>query len=180
MSIERKTKKQLVDEMAELRRKVVSLEKIREQQESEITEIQQKKGQHFTGYKLPTYPLYVIFDRKYEFVNQTFEDLFGYETNEICHPKFDIMTVITPECRQAVEKTFIEGIRGNYKTYDFKFEGLKKDGMKIECDTSVLFIPYKWGTAIQGIIHNASVPKNIVRFDKRVRDSRVATGMYYS
>jgi len=180
MSMERKTKKQLVDEMAELRRKVVSLEKIiREQQESEITELQRRK-QHFTPKKPLIDPLYVIFDRQYEYVNQTFEDLFGYETGEICHPKFDIMTVITPECRQAVEKTFIEGIRGNYHTCKFKFEGLKKDGMKIECDTSVIFIPYKWGTAIQGIIHNVSVPASINRFDERIRESRMNAVMYYS
>lgn len=180
MGTEGKTKKQLVDEMAELRREVSILEKIREQQESEIAELQRRGEQHFTGYKQLIDPLYVIFDRQYEFVNQTFEDLFGYETDEICHPKFDIMTVITPECRQAVEKTFTEGIRGNYNTCEFKFEGLKKDGMKIVCDTSVIFIPYKWGTAIQGIIHDVSMPINIVRFDKRVKDSRVAVGMYYS
>jgi hypothetical protein len=74
MGTGRKTKKQLVDEMAELRRKVVSLEKIiREHQESEITELQRRIGQYVTGCKQVMDAYYVIFDGKCKFVNQTFD-----------------------------------------------------------------------------------------------------------
>lgn len=176
MSTKRKTEKQIVDEVAELRCEVARLEKTREQQEGEITELKRKIGQHFTGYKQMMDALYVIFDRKCEFVNQSFADLFGYRTDEICHPKFDIMTVITPEYRHAVGKKFTEGIRGDYDICNFKFEALTKDRIKIDCDTSVIFIPHKWGTAIKGIIYNVSVPTNIYRLGEMVRDSRVIMG----
>jgi PAS domain S-box-containing protein len=148
MSTARKTDKQLIDEVAELRCEVATLKKMAEQQESKITELKRGIGQSISGHMQLMDALYVIFDRKYEFVNQTFENLFGYRKDEICQSRFDIMKVITPEYRSAVEKTFTDGIRGNYNIRNFKFEGLKKDGIKIECDTSVIFIPYKWGTSL--------------------------------
>jgi hypothetical protein len=66
------------------------------------------------------------------------------------------------------------------------FTGLSKDGLKIECETFLLFIPYKWGLAIHGTLHSTSVNRRIdealQRFhsDLRVELNAVPTGVLYA
>lgn len=176
MKTEHNPENQLIDEVQELRYEVARLKEISKQQESDIIELKQRIRKYFNGRKQDVDAIYVIFDRKCEFVNQSFEDLFGYRKDEICQSDFDIMQLIAPECRQTVEKEFIGGIKGDYNIRSFEFKALVKDGRKIKCETSVIFIPYKWGIAIQGTIHNISILTNIYSIGKMGRKSRIAAG----
>jgi PAS domain S-box-containing protein len=161
-------------EVEKLRSEVARLRKIKERQQIKIKQLKKENQQYPNKYK--QYPLYVIFDSKFEFVNQSFEDLLGYEKNEIFQSELEFRKLIAPEYRQTVENAFNGGMLGNYKSSNFKFKALKKDGKKIECDTTVIFVPYKWSTAIQGIIHNASVTTNGDRIIEKEKRNRMATG----
>ena len=103
---------------------------------------------------LSTDAIYVIFDRKFEYVNQVFEGLFGYTADEIYRPEFEFMNLFAPESRKSVQKIFDEGLRGHRGARQFEFIGQRKDGGTFACDTSAIFIPYKWGVAVNGIVWN--------------------------
>jgi PAS domain S-box-containing protein/diguanylate cyclase (GGDEF)-like protein len=157
----KKTKKLLIEELEELRKKNAELEEIRKGQIEELRKANEAIGCYFPLLEQLNDCIYVIFDRKYEFVNQTFEELFGYKVNEICNPSFDFMDLIAPESRKLVQKKLSQGYRGEFNIQQFEFTGIRKDGKKIECHTSVIFIPYKWGVAVHGILNDISARKRI-------------------
>jgi len=161
MKDEDKTKKRLINELEELRIKVADLELIKDQQEYEINTLHEHNETYSVRPASLTDALYVIFDKKLEYVNQAFEDLLGYTADEICRPAFEIMNLVAPKSRNFVKKIFDEGIRGDRSLCQFKFSMLRKDGRIFECDASVIFIPYKWGMAIQGMLWEAIIQKDI-------------------
>jgi PAS domain S-box-containing protein len=105
---------------------------------------------------LSTDAIYVIFDRKLEYVNKVFEGLFGYTADEVYRPEFELMSLFAQESRKSVQKIFDEGVRGHRGVHQFEFIGRRKDGGTFACDTSAIFIPYKWGMATNGMMWDAS------------------------
>jgi diguanylate cyclase (GGDEF)-like protein/PAS domain S-box-containing protein len=130
--------------------------------------------------------IYVIFDRKYEFVSQKFADLFGITPEEVCAPGFDPMTLVAPESRQLFRERLREGYRGDFAAQEYEYTGIKKDGSKIECETFILFIPYKWGVAIHGMLRDISLRKRIddalqqSRGDLQVVLNSIPTSVFYT
>jgi hypothetical protein len=105
--------------------------------------------------------IFVLFDRKLEFVNDRFAELFGVSPEEACSSNFDPMTLIAPESHRFIGEQYKEGCRGAFATKQFNFTGQSKDGLKMECETFFLFIPYKWGVAIHGALRSLSVSRRI-------------------
>jgi PAS domain S-box-containing protein len=101
--------------------------------------------------------IYVIFDRKYEFVNNRFSELFGVTSEEVCSYDFDPISLVAPESRRFIREKYREGSRGEFAVRQFEYTGLTSEGLRIECETFVLFIPYKWGVAVHGMLRNVSV-----------------------
>ena len=130
--------------------------------------------------------VYVIFDRKYEFVSQKFAVLFGVTPEEVCTPQFDPMSLVAPESRQLVMGNHRKGFRGEFTSQEYEYTGIKKDGSKIECETFVLFIPYKWGMAIHGVLRDISVRKRIdeelqrQRSDLQIVLNSIPTSIFYT
>jgi len=156
MKDENKTQKQILAELMELRVRVGELERIRIQQENVLNKLKNKTETYQLHPSLSTDAIYVIFDRKFEYVNQVFEGLFGYTADEIYRPEFDFMNLFAPESRKSVQEIFDEGIRGQRGVHQFEFIGQRKDGGTFACDTSAIFIPYKWGVAVNGMILSVS------------------------
>jgi diguanylate cyclase (GGDEF)-like protein/PAS domain S-box-containing protein len=181
-----KTKQQLLDELAELRERVSRFEA----QQREVEADQRDFGEHLNLYFPRTEHvnelIYVVFDRKYEFVNDRFAELFGYAAEEICSPGFDMMSLVAPESRQFIREKYRQGYRGEFSAMDFEFTGLTKSGFKVECETFVLFIPYKWGIAIHGILRDISVQKRINeelqrhRSDLQIVLNSIPTSVFYT
>jgi PAS domain-containing protein len=109
--------------------------------------------------------VYVIFDRKYEFINHTFSEMFHVMPEEICNNGFNPMTLIALESRRLVLDKYREGLNCESNAQQFFFKALTRDGLKIDCKTHAFFIPYKWGVAMQGTVWNLSA---LNRFDNRV------------
>jgi len=161
MKDENKTKNQLIGEMGFLRRQVADLEELKIRQTEEIRMLNERMGYYFPRLEQLNDALFVIFDRKFEFVNPAFEEIFGYEAGEIIGTDFETMKLIDPDWRQFVQNKFREGLRGNFSVHQFEFIGLKKDGRKVGCEASVIFIPYKWGMAIHGVLHDVTMRKRV-------------------
>lgn len=161
MSDQKKTKKQLLEELELLRKKNSELEGIKFRRIEDLRKANKDMTFGFPILEQQSEGIFVIFDRQFEFVNQKFEDLFGYSMPEICGTGFDLMSIVAPESKNFVKRKFAEGYRGEFNAQQFEFTGIKKDGRKIECHTSIIFIPYKWGVAIHGILNDISVIKRI-------------------
>jgi PAS domain-containing protein len=101
--------------------------------------------------------VFVIFDRRFEFVNDQFAELFGVTTEEACESNFDPMTLIAPEDHGFIWGIYRQGCCGTFKTKQLHFTGMTKNGQKITCETFLLFIHYKWGLAVQGTLRSISL-----------------------
>jgi PAS domain S-box-containing protein len=151
-----KTKKELLDELEALRMRVGKLEQQEINSRRAPENFGDKPERGFPQKADLLEAIYVVFDRKFEFANDRFSELFGVSPEEVCSSNFDPMTLIAPESRPFIREQYREGCRGAFTTKQINYTGLSKDGLKIECDTFLMFIPYKWGVAIQGMLRGIS------------------------
>ena len=157
-----KTKKQLVDEVVALRERVSELETNEQVTSGQgRRDFEERMGRYFPQTNHMKEAIYVIFDRKYEFINNQFAEMFGVTPEEVCHHGFDLMKLVAPESRNFIQEKYRKGSHGEFSAQQYEFTGMTKDGARIECETFVLFIPYKWGVAIHGMLRNISVQKRI-------------------
>ena len=181
-----KTKKQLVEEIEALRERIQELEAL----ERDARFAQREFGERMSGYfpqvEHMNEAIYVVFDRKYEFVNRKFADLFGVAQEEVCSPGFDPMSLVAPESRRFVRDKFRQGSRGEFVAQQYEFTGLTKEGVKIECETFVLYVPYKWGVAIHGMLRNITMRKRVdlelqrKRSDLQIVLNSIPTSVFYT
>jgi diguanylate cyclase (GGDEF)-like protein/PAS domain S-box-containing protein len=183
MKAESKTKAQLVDELANLRERIAELEGEAQQAERNFAE---RMGRYFPQAETIKEAIYVMFDRKYEFVNHEFAEIFGMTPEEICYPDFDPTRLIAPESRQFVMDKHRQKNSGQLASLQYEFTGLTREGLKIDCETVVLFIPYKWGVAIHGMLRNVTARKRIDeelqrhRNDLQIVLNSIPTSVFYT
>jgi len=186
MEDDKKTKKELIKELTDLRSRVTVLEQLETDWKNVQLDLSERMGHYFTLVDQPNDAIFVIFDRKFEFINQRFEELFNVTMDEVCSPDFNPMTLVAPESRNLVIEQIQKGYRGVFSAQQFEFAALTQDGRKIECETTVLFIPYKWGIAVHGILHNVTVRKRIdeelqrERSDLQLVLNSIPTSTYYT
>lgn len=161
MKTSSKTKKQLIDEIATLQARNSELEALEREVGQAHRDFGERIGRYFPQADHMKEAVYVIFDRRYEFINDEFAEIFGVTQEEACHQGFDLMKLVAPESRDFIGEKYRKGCRGEFSAQQYEFTGMSKDGVRIECETSVLFIPYKWGVAIHGMLRNISVQKRI-------------------
>lgn len=167
-----KTKKQLIDEIAALELRISELEAIKKEVGHMQREFSLRLGRYFQQTDQMQEALYVIFDRKYEFINDRFAKIFRVTQEEACHPGFDPMTLVAQESRNFIWEKHRKGISGEFMTDRYEFTGMTKDGSRIECETFIIFIPYRWGVAIHGMLRDISVHKRIGEELQRQRSDR--------
>jgi diguanylate cyclase (GGDEF)-like protein/PAS domain S-box-containing protein len=181
-----KTKQQLIDKIAALQVRISELEAMEREAGQAQRDFGERIGRYFPQANHMKEAIYVIFDRKYEFVNDQFAEMFGVTAEEVCQRGFDPMTLIAPESRSFIAEKYRKGTRGEFSVQQYDFTGMTKDGVKIECETFLLFIPYKWGVAIHGMLRNISVQKRIDeelqrhRSDLQIVLNSIPTSIFYT
>jgi PAS domain S-box-containing protein len=186
MKAANKTKKELLDELEALRERVAELERQERNSRQAPGNFGERTDQCFPQMADMNEAIFVVFDRKFEFANDRFAELFGVSSEEACSSNFDPMTLIAPESRPFIQEQYREGCRGAFTTKQLSYTGLSKDGFKVECETFLMFIPYKWGVAIQGMLRDISASRRIDEaLQKRhsnlqVLLNAVPTGVLYS
>ena len=181
-----KTKKELIAELEALRGRFSELERHERDSRQALGNFGERADRSYAQMAYMHEAMFVIFDRKLEFINEKFAELFGVSPEEACSCNFDPMTLIAPESRTFIQEVYQGGCRGSFAAKEFKYTGLSKGGLKIECETFFLFIPYKWGIAIQGTLHGISVGRRIDealqggRSDFPIVLSTVPTGIPYA
>ncbi|MGZ3595638.1 MAG: diguanylate cyclase domain-containing protein [Syntrophales bacterium] len=186
MDDEKRTKKELIKELTALRRRIAELEQMEVDWKTAQLDISERMGHYFTIVDQPNDAIFVIFDRKFEFINQRFEEIFVVTMDEVCNTDFNPIDLVAPENRKLVMEHVRKGYGGKFTSRQFQFAGLTKDGRKIECETTILFIPYKWGTALHGVLRNVTVRKRIDEELQRERNdlqlilNSIPTSIYYT
>jgi diguanylate cyclase (GGDEF)-like protein/PAS domain S-box-containing protein len=181
-----KTKKELVDEVTALKDRIAELEAIEKLTAQAQIDFGEKIGRYFPQVEHMDEAMYVLFDRKYEFVNKRFAEMFQVTSEEACSPHFDPMTLVAPESRRYIKDKFRKGATGEFKTQQYEYTGVTKNGSFIECETFVLFIPYKWGVAVHGMLRNITVRKRIDeelqrnRSDLQIVLNSIPTSIFYT
>jgi diguanylate cyclase (GGDEF)-like protein/PAS domain S-box-containing protein len=187
MKVLNKTRKQLIDEVAALQARISELEAGKaDSSEQAQRDFGENMNRYFPQLEHMNEAIYVIFDRKYEFISQKFGEMFGVTLEEVCTPPFDPMTLVAPESRQFILEQHRKGFHGEFTVQEYEYTGISKDGSKIECETFVLFIPYKWGVAIHGVLRDVSVRKRIDeelqrrRSDLQIVLNSIPTSVFYT
>jgi len=156
-----KTKQELIDELEAMRERVCELERHERNSRQPLGNYEERKNQSFSQMTHMHEAVFVLFDRKLEFVNDVFAELFGIAPDEACSADFDPLTLIAPESSRFIREQYRKGCCSAFTMQQLNFTGLSKSGLKIACETILLFIPYKWGVAIQGTLRRISASRQI-------------------
>ena len=106
--------------------------------------------------------IYLLFNRKFEIINPSFEKMFGYSIDEVNRSDFDFMQLVAPESKKIIEER-LEMIRsGKDVTPHYEFTAITKTGEKKEVEASVSYLDYKGVKATQGVIRDISEKKKMI------------------
>lgn len=105
--------------------------------------------------------IYLLHDGKFEIINLKFSELFGVTPEEVSAPDFNFMQLVAPRSQALIEqrKRMRKLDKGTPSRYEFI--GLTKDGKEIELEASVSYVPYRGGTATQGILRDITERKRM-------------------
>ncbi len=100
--------------------------------------------------------IYLLYQDHFEFVNSRFEEMFGATAEEVCSPDFDVMSLIAPSSRALIVERMRIRQEGQTLPARYEFTALNQSGQEIETEVSVSYVPYRGGTAIQGVLRDIS------------------------
>lgn len=103
--------------------------------------------------------IYLLFNRRFEIVNDKFLQITGYTREEINEPGFDFMRLVSPKSRNFVEERNNRINNGEKPPSKYDFTAIRKNGEEYELEVSVSFIEYKEGFATQGTIRDITERK---------------------
>ncbi|MCF8335442.1 MAG: PAS domain S-box protein [Bacteroidales bacterium] len=104
--------------------------------------------------------IYLLYNRKFEFINSKFEQMFGYALEELNKPDFDFIQMVAPKSRAMIEDRLERLRKGEKLENRYEFTAISKEGRTLEVEASVNYIPHKENTATQGIIRNITKRKH--------------------
>jgi len=88
---------------------------------------------------------------KVVYANMKCEEIMGYKREEFYSPDFDFLTLIAPESKELIKKSFRSHM--NYEEIDpYEYRLITKDGKGIDAIITTKLIKYEEDTAILGII----------------------------
>ncbi len=105
--------------------------------------------------------IYLLYNRKFEMINNKFQKMFEVTLEDVQHPDFDFMQMVAPESREMVTDRIKRMAEGRKISQSYQFTALSKGGKRIEVETSVSYIEYKDGIASQGILRDISERKKL-------------------
>jgi PAS domain S-box-containing protein len=98
--------------------------------------------------------IYLLYNRKFEIINKTFEQMLGYNLIEVNKPEFDFINLVAPKSRSLIEDRVKQAAKGKKLLPKYEFTALTKGGRELEVEASINYISYNDGIASQGIIRD--------------------------
>ncbi len=98
--------------------------------------------------------IYLLYGRRFVFVNRRFTEMFGVSYEEVGAPDFDFTDLVAPQSRPLVEERDRQVARGEPVPPRYEFVAQTKGGREMIVEVSVAYIPYRGGIATQGIVQD--------------------------
>ncbi len=130
--------------------------------------------------------VFIIKDKKFEFVNEAFARTIGYAIEELKHQMFT--TFISPDDLPMVLDRYLRRLRGELVPSEYEFKMRHKNGTDIDVNMHVGLVNYKGDAAIMGTIKDVSerqraekkrleLEEKLVRSEKMEALGRLAGGV---
>lgn len=98
--------------------------------------------------------IYLLYNRRFEIINKKFEEMLGVTLQNVQKPNFDFMDLVKPDDCPLIEQRIEKIAKGENLTPKYQFTAVRPDGREVILEASVSYIPYKAGTATQGILRD--------------------------
>ena len=105
--------------------------------------------------------IYLLVEGKFEIINRRFSEMFGVTSEEVREPSFNFLQMVAPRSHPLLDERMRMAQRGEVPPPRYEFTALTKDGREVEVETSVSRIPYRGGTATQGILRDITDRKRL-------------------
>ena len=100
--------------------------------------------------------IYLLYETRFDLINPRFTELLGVTAKEACAPDFDFMSLVASKSRPLINERIAKQSRGEELSPYYEFTAQDKTGNEIEIEASVSYVPYREGTATQGILRNVT------------------------
>ena len=123
-------------------------------------------------------PVFLLFQNKFEFVNQKFEELFEITIDKLNNPDYDFLSLVHPDCRERVSQRIsnTEAVDGNSDSFELRM--ISDIGKERYIDLYYSYFRYKGGIAKQGVLRDISrrkaLEKRNVMLSKVIEQSPVS------
>jgi PAS domain S-box-containing protein len=146
-----KTKEQLLNELAELRRRVDELEAAEAERKRAEEALKQSEGKFMTLAEQSPNMIFINNMDRVVYANKKAEEVMGYTREDFYSPDFDFLTLIAPEFVETVKSAFGKHMkREEIEPYEYTL--ITKDGKRIEAIITARLIDYEGEGAILGIV----------------------------
>jgi PAS domain S-box-containing protein len=113
--------------------------------------------------------IYLLYNRKFEFINKKFQEMFKVTKEEVNQPGFDFLELVAPRSRSLIEERRRMVDLGEETEPKYEFTALSRDGQEVEVEASVSRTKYKDGTAVLGVVRDITHRKQL---EHRVRQAQ--------
>ncbi len=103
--------------------------------------------------------IYLLFNRRFEFINRRFSEMFAITPEEARAPDFDFIQLVAPRSRPLIEERAARIQRGEVVPPCYEFTAMSQDGREILVEASVAYVPYRGGIATQGVVRDITAQK---------------------
>ncbi len=105
--------------------------------------------------------IYLLYDGKFEIINEKFQNMFGVSLEEANHPDFNFMDLVSPKSRDLIIERQKRLANGEDISPRYEFTAISKEGKEVEVETSVTYVRYKDGIASQGVLRDVTDRKTL-------------------
>jgi len=105
--------------------------------------------------------IYLLHDGRFEVINSKFEEIFGVTREDVRKPDFSFLDLVAPKCRDLILERGRRIARGEPVDQNYEFTALHRDGHQVEVEVSVAHVPFRGGTASQGILRDVTERKRL-------------------
>jgi len=105
--------------------------------------------------------IYLLYNRKFEFINKKFQEMFKVTREEVNQPGFDFLELVAPGSRSLIEERRRMVDLGEETEPKYEFTALSRDGREVEVEASVSRTKYKDGIAILGVVRDITHRKQL-------------------
>ncbi len=116
--------------------------------------------------------IFLVHNNRFQFVNQTFIELFGYTPKEIYSKDFHFMKLVAPESKAYISERVKNLTADTPVNHRYELTAQTKNNKKIEVEVSVSLVSYKKGVAIQGILRDITERKKTELHIKKSLDEK--------